>query len=58
MGLMLLVIKTEVQGEKAQLFDPNVPAHLELTMKTHICKRCGNQTFKKYKICPKCGAIK
>ena len=26
---MLLVIETEVQGEKAQLFDPNVPAHLQ-----------------------------
>jgi len=24
-------------------------------MKTNICKKCGNQTFTKYGICPKCG---
>ena len=23
--------------------------------KTYICPKCGNQTFKKYDICEKCG---
>jgi len=26
--------------------------------KTYICKKCGNQTFTKYSICPKCGEPK